>query len=121
MPMLKFLFVFVTEQLSLFDNFVYNYMAMAIIGVIAFNVAFKMVGDLYRSDIISGSSIGSLLHWIIRIIVFVLLVLLVSLAIWLVKLIIAVPAWIWFALLAIGVIALIIYIVKNKQVNNFQN
>ncbi|ATW26719.1 hypothetical protein DCMF_19885 [Candidatus Formimonas warabiya] len=73
-----------------------------------------MVGKLYRLDIIDGSMIGSLLHWAIRFIVFVALFLLGSFVIWIVKLITAVPIWLWFTLLVVGLISVIIHSYKES-------
>lgn len=120
MPVLKFLFEFVTEQFSLFENILYNYIAMVAVGFIAFSIAFRMVGTLYRLDIIDGKFIGSLLHWIIRLIVFVVLIMFVSIVILFIKIIIAFQTWMWFALLAIGVIGMIAYIARKKYMNNYQ-
>lgn len=113
MPALKVLFVFITEQFFFFDNVLYNYFAMSIVLYIAYKIAFSTVGKMYRLDLINGKFAGSLFHWIIRLIVFVSLFLLVSFAIWIVKLVIAVPTWIWFTLLPIGLISLITYTVRR--------
>lgn len=59
--MKKFMFDLITSPLSLFDNPIYNYIAMAIIGYIAYKIAFSIVGDLgLRGEV------GSITHWIIR-------------------------------------------------------
>lgn len=113
MPVLKFLFEFIAEQFSLFENIFYNYLAMAAVGAVAFSIAFRLVGKLYHLDIIDGRFMGSILHWVIRLIVFVFLFVFVSLIILFVKLVITFPIWLWFALLAVGVISIIIHIAKK--------
>lgn len=118
MPVFKFLFEFVTEQFTLFENIFCNYLAMAAVGVVAFSIAYRMIGTLYRLDIIDGRFMGSLLHWVIRLIVFVVLIMFVSLVILFVKLIIAIPTWVWLALLAISVISIIAYIARKIYVSN---
>ena len=59
--MKKFMFDLMTSPLSLFDNPIYNYIAMAIIGYIAYKIAFRIVGDLG----LRGEA-ESITHWIIR-------------------------------------------------------
>lgn len=110
---LKLIFIFLTEQFSLFDNVLYNYVAMGIVGAVAYSSSYGIVGNLYRFGIIDGRSMGHLFHWAIRFIIFVALVLLVSFVNWIVKLIITVPTWVWFALIAIGLITLITCIVRK--------
>lgn len=64
--MKKFMFEMITSPLSLFENPIYNYVAMTIIGYIAYKIAFSVVGELgFRGEI------GSISHWIIRIFVFI--------------------------------------------------
>ncbi len=62
--MKKMLFELLISPLSISDNYYLNSILMALIGLIAFKVAFKVVGDLgFRGGI------GSLFHWTIRILV----------------------------------------------------
>lgn len=122
--MLKWIFNFITDQFTLFDNYLYNYIAMGIIGLIAFAIAYGLVGKLYDNDVIEGSGIGSILHWIIRLLVCTVLFLVASLVIWIVKIIISVPLYIWLITLGALVLLLIIYIIlkikskveKNKNI-----
>lgn len=66
--MKKMLFELLISPLSISDNYFVNYFVIALIGLIAFKVAFKIVGDIgVRGEI------GSLLHWTIRLITFVLI------------------------------------------------
>lgn len=64
--MLKFIFDLITSQFSLFENLIYNYVAMGIVGSIAFIIALTAVGDLGFKG-----TLGSIAHWTIRFIVFV--------------------------------------------------
>lgn len=66
--MKRMLFELLVSPLSISDNYFVNYIVIALIGLIAFKVAFKIVGDIG----VRGG-IGSLLHWTIRIITFVLI------------------------------------------------
>lgn len=66
--MKKLFFELLISPLSISDNYYLNSIIMVLIGLIAFKVAFKVVGDLgFRGGI------GSLFHWTIRILVVVLL------------------------------------------------
>ena len=113
MLVFKSLFESIIGQFSISDNVIYNYVVMALIGAIAYRIAFRTVGTLYRQDIIDGGFVGSLLHWLIRLIVFVALFIFVWLMIFLVKLIIQVPTWVWFTLLATLIIGIIAYIARK--------
>lgn len=62
------LFDLITNPFSLSLDPIWEYIILAIIGVIAFRIAYSTVGELE----IHGA-IGSLFHWIIRFIVFVIL------------------------------------------------
>jgi len=93
----------------LFDNPIYNYAAMAIVAFLAFQIAWSIVGSLYANDLIRGRTVGSIIHWSVRFIAFVIIITVISVIIWLVKFILLIPVWIWFALLGILVIVGIIY------------
>lgn len=67
---MKLLFEYIVSSFSLFEDPIKNYTVMAIIGAIAFSVAYRAVGVLYSFGIIGGRESGHVLHWIIRLIVF---------------------------------------------------
>lgn len=69
--MFKFIFDLATEPLGLPIEWYYEWFILWGIGEIAYLVAYDKVGDLFHSGSISGGSIGSFVHWIIRTIVFV--------------------------------------------------
>ncbi len=64
--MKRFIFDLITSPYSLFDDPIYNYISMAIVGSIAFTIAWNIVG---KSGI--RGELGSILHWTIRIIAFI--------------------------------------------------
>ena len=66
--MKSFIFDLMTSPFSLFDNPLYNYLAMALIGVVAYKIAFSAVKELG----LRGEA-GSIAHWTIRLIVFALI------------------------------------------------
>lgn len=90
---LKPIFELLTGDYVLWGNVIYNYIAMGIIGLIAFAVAWRFVGFLYTTDMIGGRGMGSLIHWTVRLIVFVLIFYLFSFVFWLVKFIMTIPWW----------------------------
>ena len=61
-----FIFDLITSPLSLFENPIHNYIAMALIGAVAFGIAYRAVGELG----LRGEA-GSIAHWIIRFFVLV--------------------------------------------------
>lgn len=86
---LSFLFDRITDPLGLPIAWYWEWIILAIIAFAAYAIAFRTVGDLYDGGMISGSTAGSILHWIIRLIVFVVIWAITYFVIWLVKLIFA--------------------------------
>lgn len=68
---MKYIFEYLTDSFSLLDNPLDDWVIITIIGVIAYIIAYRSVGYLYRLDLIAGREAGHVLHWIIRLIVFV--------------------------------------------------
>lgn len=113
---LKPIFELITGEFVLFGNVIYNYIAMGIVGVIAFVVAFTIVGKLYDEDMISGSCIGSLVHWIVRTLVFLVVFYILSVVIWLIKFIMTIPWWGWVTVIGIIVfIGITSVIIKRRN------
>lgn len=67
----KFLFERVTDPLGLPINAFYEYIILAVIGAVAYGIAYSKVGDMYHGSLISGRTEGSFFHWLIRLILFV--------------------------------------------------
>ena len=70
---LKPIYETITGEFILFDNIIGNYIVIGVIGTIAFIIAWNFVGILYHEEYINGKNIGSLIHWIVRLVVFILL------------------------------------------------
>jgi len=68
--MLKFIFETLTGECTLFENILVDKIYLAIVGSIAFYIAWKVVGNLYHDGLIYGSAIGKIIHWLVRAIVF---------------------------------------------------
>lgn len=86
---LSFLFDRITDPLGLPIAWYWEWVILAIITFAAYAIAFRTVGNLYNDGMISGSTAGSVLHWIIRLIVFVVIWAVTYFVIWLAKLIFA--------------------------------
>lgn len=82
---LKPVFEMITGEYVLFDNVIYNYITLSIVGIIALKVAWDFVGKLYDYGIIMGKLSGSIVHWTIRLITFIVLFYILSEIIWLTK------------------------------------
>lgn len=52
-------------------NTLYEYIILAVIGAVAYGIAYSKVGDMYHGGLISGRTEGSFFHWLIRLILFV--------------------------------------------------
>ena len=102
--MKSFIFDLITSPLSLFENPIHNYIAMAVIGAIAFAIAFRAVGELG----LRGKA-GSIAHWIIRLFVFVFIWLLCCVAIKIITFIINN----WLVIIISIVLLLIVYLMKK--------
>lgn len=62
----SFIFDRLTDPLGLPIETWKEWIILSIIGIVAYSVAFRSVGNLYRNGSISGSAAGSFLHWMIR-------------------------------------------------------
>lgn len=71
--MFKFIFEILTDPLGLPIEWYWEYLILAVIGVVAYAVAYRCVGDMYSGGTIDGSISGSFFHWLIRLILFVVL------------------------------------------------
>lgn len=111
---IKPLFEFMTSYYSLFDNPIYNYFLMAIVGVLAFIIAWKVVGSLYDDKYIISKKAGSIIHWVIRLIAFIIVFSFASIIIWIVKLILVIPIWLWIVILIVFLLIFLLAIFNNK-------
>lgn len=114
---LKPVFEMITGEYVLFDNIIYNYITLSIVGIIALKVAWDFVGKLYDSGIIMGKSSGSIIHWTIRLITFIVLFYILSGIIWLTKIIYS-HKTVSAIILASSVIFMILYKFIQKVYRN---
>ena len=119
---LSFLFDIFTDPLDLPIAWYWEWIILAIIAFSAYAIAFRTVGDLYDGGMISGSAAGSILHWIIRLIVFVVIWAITYFVIWLAKLIFA--HWLLIVsilggiLVAAAIVCLIVRYTRKGGENN---
>ena len=102
--MKSFIFDLITSPLSLFEDPIHNYIAVAVIGAIAFAIAFRVVGELG----LRGEA-GSIAHWIIRFLVFVFIWLLCCIAVKIITFIMNN----WLGVIISIVLLLIVFIMKK--------
>lgn len=69
--MFKFLFDLLIDPLGLPIEWYYEYLILAVIGAVAYGIAYRCVGDMYHMGAIDGRTSGSFFHWLIRLILFV--------------------------------------------------
>lgn len=117
---LKPIFEIITGEYILFNNIIYNYIVIVIIGLIAYKIAWKFVKKLYNNDIISSNEIGSIIHWAIRLIVFSLIFYVCSFFLWVTKFIYTYKIIILGCVIGIIIIIIMMKIVKNnKKIKKF--
>lgn len=64
---MKVIYEFALDNMSVFDNLLYDFIFYWIIGeILAYKIAFNAVGFLYKSGLISGRKNGSDAYWSIR-------------------------------------------------------
>lgn len=78
---MKLLFEYLISSFSLFEDPIKNYVAMAIVGYMAYIIAYDEVGLLYRLGLINGRESGHILHYIIRLIAVLVIFFICSVAI----------------------------------------
>jgi len=71
--MFKLLFEFLTEPLGLPIEWYLEYIILAVVGFIAYILAFRCVGSMYIEGFITSRGAGSFFHWLIRLIFFVVI------------------------------------------------
>ncbi|MCM1008931.1 MAG: hypothetical protein NC485_13635 [Ruminococcus flavefaciens] len=69
----KFIFERLTDPLGLPIDPLYEYAILAVIGAIAYCIAYSKVGDMYHGGMIDGRTVGSLFHWLIKAFLFVVM------------------------------------------------
>ena len=106
---LKPLFEILTGEVAVCDNILLNYVIMLGVGEIAFQAARSLVGDAYRAGMINGKSAGSILHWIIRLLIYVVIAYLLRAVIAIYLFFASIPGWVWICVVGIASSLLIVF------------
>lgn len=120
----RFVFDKITDPLSLPIYPLWEWLILGIIGITAYKFAFSKVENMYHSGFISGSFLGSLFHWIIRLVVFVFLWAIVYCFVFIIQW--SVAHWIASAIIAFCIVIFVISIraaynsIKIKQKNDLK-
>ena len=115
--MLKLLFEFLTSSFSVSENPISNYIIMAVVGYIAFLMAYNIVGWFYYTDIIEGKGVGQILHWVIRLFIFVIIYLIAAVAIRIYKWVMGIPMYVWWVVMIIIIGIILIVAIANLILN----
>lgn len=70
---MKLIFELLTSPLGLPIPWYIEYIILIVVNTVAFELAYAAVGKLYSDNIIHGKKTGSVLHWIVRILAFLVL------------------------------------------------
>lgn len=117
----SFIFDKIIDPLTLPIHPLWEWLILAVIGEIAYRVAYSKVRKMYRADIIHGKFLGSFFHWVIRFFIFVPLWAVVYWLIVFVQWIIA--NWIMaIVILAVAIVLIIVITVvyRNKNKKNLK-
>lgn len=124
---MKYLFEYLTDSFSLLESPLDDYVVMTIIGIIAYSIAYGLVGRLYKDDVIDSRGAGHVLHWIIRLIVFVIIFYLAATAIRIHNWFMNLPSYKWWIIgLVIGVAIFIcglykFHLLRKRDLNEQRN
>ena len=116
---LKFLFGILTDPLGLPIDLWKEYFILAIIGEIAYQVAYAKAGNLYDNGFISTRTGGSIMHWSIRLPLYFIMWAITYGIIWLVKWIMAHRIEVLLILMAVLILLFCVYftIIFIKHMN----
>lgn len=115
--MLKLAFEYLTDSYSLLESPIDNCIIMAVVGSVAYVIAYNIVGWFYHTDMIDGRAAGHILHWIIRFIAFVAIYYAVATAIRIYNWIVGVPVYVWWIVVACVITICMIFIVIRFVMN----
>lgn len=120
----KPVFEILIGDVAVCDNILYNYLILLLVGEVAFRCAYGLVGDAYHSGAISGRAAGSILHWVIRFPIYVVIAYLLRAGIWIYNFILDIPMWVWLTLLVMCLLviaATICFIIIHKRKTPIKN
>lgn len=115
----SFIFDRLTDPLGLPISAFWEYVILLVIASVAYSIAFSIVGDMYNGGSISSSGVGSFLHWLIRLIVFVVIWAItygiITLVKWITAHWVVIVSSLGGILLITGIIAVVVILTKRKM------
>lgn len=114
---LKPIFEIFTNQITVFDNPIIEYLIKALIGLIAYKGAWNIVHELYGDSIITSKNSGSIIHWTVRAIIFYILCVIIGITTGIIN-------WCitnWQIILIIGILSItffMLYLKRHKRRND---
>lgn len=116
---LSFLFDRLTDPLGLPLPPLQEYLILLVIGSVAFAIAYSLVGDMYAMGDISTGAEGSIFHWIIRFVAFLVIWAITYAVIWTVKFVsahwVAILCVLGGILVAAAITCLVVSIYRKKR------
>lgn len=71
--MYKLLFEILVSPLNLPINCIYEYLILLFVGEIAYKAAFRAVGNLIGDGLIPDKKVARIMHWVIRLAIYVII------------------------------------------------
>jgi len=110
---LKPLFDWYVGNFNFSDNLIANSIVTSVIGLFAFVLAYRFVGWIYQNGFIESRNGGSIIHWIVRVIIFVILYYVAKFTAFVGNFILSIPYWGWVSVLILCVAYAMIYFLKR--------
>ena len=110
---LKPLFDWYIGNFNFSDNYIANAIVTGVIGLVAFVLAYRFVGRLYQDGFIESRIGGSIFHWTVRLIIFVILYYLAKFTAFVGNFILSIPYWAWVSILILSVVCAVLYLLKR--------
>lgn len=112
---------FISNFIDITGDFILDNILFVLIGLIAFYVAFGLTRDIFDKLDFHNSAIMSIVHWLIRIVLFFGLIVGSILLIKLLRWLLSIKWWIYLIIGTVFLIAVVIILLirkKNKKSNN---
>lgn len=111
-------FDWLLSSVKLSNNSLFNWILSIILYTVLCHITFKMVGELYNSNTISGSCSGKVFHLILFIVdtfITAAILRLIKGIIWLCNYISVFPIWVWSSLGGVVILVTIFLLLKKND------
>lgn len=71
--MMKLMYNFLIDSYTISDNYFYNYVTMLLIGLLAYKISYLLIGKLFVYNLLDGYMQGHILHWLLRLPIFLII------------------------------------------------